>query len=119
MRLARLLHRVHALPPAGKPFDALAAANRYAEDIGGERADCLLAQVKKSHSLLEPAGPALCHNDLVSQGERQSQRDRFRRAQEQGQAVPMGRPEIQVFTGLPCRFQQRVDLTLTVTPQRE
>jgi aminoglycoside phosphotransferase (APT) family kinase protein len=66
-RLARLLRRVHAVPPVGQPFDANAAARRYAAALGDERADALASRVGAAVASLEPDAPALCHNDLVAQ----------------------------------------------------
>lgn len=64
-RLAGLLRRVHALPPAGRAFDPLGAAARYAEQVGKVRARDLYAAAADAFARIEPAAPALCHNDPV------------------------------------------------------
>jgi thiamine kinase-like enzyme len=63
-RLAELLRRVHALPPAGRKFKPLKAAGRYARQIGTAKAGNLFGQAATAYALAEPATPALCHNDL-------------------------------------------------------
>jgi thiamine kinase len=64
-RLAVVLRRLHSLPPAGWAFDPLAAARRYADQVGTARADDLFERVAEAFGALEPDTPALCHNDLV------------------------------------------------------
>lgn len=64
-RLAHLLRRLHNLPPAGKPFEPLQAATRYAKQLGTAQAERLLAELVNRHSEIETAAPVLCHNDLV------------------------------------------------------
>ena len=66
-RLARLLRRVHAVPLAGKPFEPLGAAERYAAAVGSAQADSLLSGLREAHARLKPSVPVLCHNDLVAQ----------------------------------------------------
>ena len=63
-RLAELLRRVHALPPAGQKFKPLKAAGRYARQIGGADAGNLFLEAATAYALIEPGTPALCHNDL-------------------------------------------------------
>lgn len=63
-RLAQLLRRLHALPPAGGAFRPLQAAGRYARQIGGVEAGNLFGQAATAHTLIEPSAPAPCHNDL-------------------------------------------------------
>ena len=63
-RLAQLLRRVHAVPPAGLKFRPLKAAGRYAKQIGTARAGDLFSKAATAYALIEPATPALCHNDL-------------------------------------------------------
>lgn len=63
-KLAALLRRVHALPPAGRDFKPLKAAGRYARQVGTAKAGELFGQAATAYALLEPASPALCHNDL-------------------------------------------------------
>lgn len=74
VRLARLLHRLHGLPPAGRDFDPLAAVLRYAAQLEtpearaiGGRAEGLLAEIDRF-----PAKRCICHNDLVCQNVLQS-----------------------------------------------
>jgi len=72
-RLARLLQRLHRLPPLGRRFDPAAAARRYADQLGataaGRAADSLADRVGGIHAAAgqgrDPA--ALCHNDLVAE----------------------------------------------------
>lgn len=64
--LALLLRRLHALPPAGKVFEPLEAAVRYADQLGTVEAAHILAELVDRHSGNEYAAPVLCHNDLVS-----------------------------------------------------
>lgn len=64
-RLADLLRRLHALPPAGRPFRPLHAARRYADQLGTPAADSLYANAARAFSRLEPGNACLCHNDLV------------------------------------------------------
>ncbi|MBT8052068.1 MAG: phosphotransferase family protein [Gammaproteobacteria bacterium] len=66
-RLAGLLRRLHAVRPAGRAFDPLAHAVRYANQIATPKAQAMLAVVKKAHALIEPSVPVLCHNDLLAQ----------------------------------------------------
>lgn len=67
-RLARTLGDLHALPPAGRPFQPGIAARRYAQRVGtpaaqelADEANVLLAQLH-----FEPFRECLCHNDLVA-----------------------------------------------------
>jgi len=64
-RLAGLLRRVHALPPAGRPFDPLGAAARYADQVGTARARERYEAAANAFAHIGPAAPALCHNDPV------------------------------------------------------
>ena len=64
-RLARLLRRLHDLPLAGKPFEPLLAASRYAKQLGTVEAAQVFAELADRHAEIEKAPPALCHNDLV------------------------------------------------------
>ena len=67
-RLAKLLRRLHALPPVGKTFDPLAAAERYAAGLGTEQAQEILWQAEALMSESNPiSSAALCHNDLLCQ----------------------------------------------------
>ena len=64
--LARALRRVHALPPAGRKFDAAYAAQHYANVIEfdeGRVAQC----VEIIDSIDAPRELGLCHNDLVAE----------------------------------------------------
>jgi len=68
-RLARLLQRLHRLPPVGRRFDPAAAARRYADQLGTPAAGRLADRVGRMQVAAEqgrdPA--ALCHNDLVAE----------------------------------------------------
>jgi thiamine kinase len=66
-RLATVLRRLHGLAPVGVAFDALAAARRYAAQLGTPGASALAERAAELHAALErdAASPALCHNDLV------------------------------------------------------
>jgi thiamine kinase len=63
--LADLLRNVHALPPAGQRFDPLGAAHAYAQQVGKPRACRLYEAAAAAFADIEPATPALCHNDPV------------------------------------------------------
>lgn len=65
-RLARLLRRLHASPLAGKPFDPLQAAIRYADQLGTPGAERVHAELIDRHSEMEKSTQVLCHNDLVA-----------------------------------------------------
>ena len=64
-RLAGLLRSLHALSPAGRIFEPLAAAARYAGQVGTAQANRAYAAAADACSRIEPFTPALCHNDLV------------------------------------------------------
>jgi thiamine kinase len=64
-RLAVLLREVHAVPPAGRRFDALGAARAYAEQVGTPRACRIYEAAAAAFADIPPAPPALCHNDPV------------------------------------------------------
>jgi thiamine kinase len=68
-RLAGMLRTLHSLQPVGAAFDPLAAARRYAAQLGSEEArrtlracETLMAQIS-----FHPESAALCHNDLLCQ----------------------------------------------------
>ena len=63
--LAVLLRCVHALPPAGRRFDPLGAAHAYAKQVGTPRSCRLYEAAAAAFADIEPATPALCHNDPV------------------------------------------------------
>ena len=64
--LGRALRRVHALPPAGRTFDAARAARGYASAI--EVDENLVARcVEIIDSVGAPRELLLCHNDLVAE----------------------------------------------------
>jgi thiamine kinase-like enzyme len=67
VRLAQALRRLHALPPTGRPFDAVSAARRYLDDIGDE--DPVIAEqyVALIESTRRPGNLCFCHNDLVAE----------------------------------------------------
>jgi thiamine kinase-like enzyme len=75
-RLARLLGALHRLPPAGDVFDPLAAATRYAKQLGSEQSRSILhrAEISMQQLTADPMSPALCHNDLVCQNVLESER---------------------------------------------
>ena len=66
-RLARLLRELHSLAPVGATFDPLAAARRYAAQLGSEKSQAILRRSEKLMQQIaaDSMGPALCHNDLV------------------------------------------------------
>jgi thiamine kinase-like enzyme len=66
-RLARALKCLHALPPVGRRFDAVAAAEKYSGNIGN--ADPLRAQqcMRTIRSFAAPEQVRCCHNDLVAE----------------------------------------------------
>ena len=68
-RLAHLLGTLHRLPPAGAVFDPLAAATRYAAQLGSEESRSILYRAEELMQQItaESMAPALCHNDLVCQ----------------------------------------------------
>lgn len=68
-RLAMVLRALHVLPLVGKEFKPLAAANRYAAQLGTEQANIILRQAETllADSELKPAARTLCHNDLLCQ----------------------------------------------------
>jgi thiamine kinase-like enzyme len=76
-RLAGVLRKLHGLPPVGASFEPLAAARRYALQLGTPAARAL---AEKAEQLAGAAGsdaetPAcLCHNDLVCQNVLESNR---------------------------------------------
>ena len=64
--LARALRRVHALPPAGRKFDAAHAAQRYASAI--EFNEGLVTRcIEIVRAVGAPRELRLCHNDLVAE----------------------------------------------------
>ena len=68
-RLARLLRRVHRLPPTGRRFDAKRAADLYADRItavGSVDPAFVDEQVAVLHSLPVTAVVCCCHNDVVA-----------------------------------------------------
>ena len=67
VRLALLLRELHSLAPVGAAFDPLAAARRYAAQLGSERSRAILRRAEKLMQQIntDSMGPALCHNDLV------------------------------------------------------
>jgi len=65
VRLARLLRTLHAVPRAGRRFEPLAAARRYAEQVGTPAARAVYEQAASAQADVMPAAPVLCHNDPV------------------------------------------------------
>lgn len=68
--LARLLRRVHNLPPTGRRFDAIRAANLYASRIAADGSvDPAIVDehVAILQSLPVPAETCCCHNDVVAE----------------------------------------------------
>jgi thiamine kinase-like enzyme len=65
--LAAALRRLHGLAPIGVAYEPLAAARRYAEQLGTPGTSALAEHAAELHAALErdAASPALCHNDLV------------------------------------------------------
>jgi len=68
-RLAGVLRRLHGLAAVGGPFDATAAAARYAERLSSPQARALAGGVAALAQAIRQYGaaPALCHNDLVAE----------------------------------------------------
>ncbi|MFC1720391.1 phosphotransferase, partial [Pseudomonadota bacterium] len=68
-RLARLLRKVHRLPPAGDPFDPLTAARRYSGQLDSTESRTVLAEAERLMQKISEGSSrqALCHNDLVCQ----------------------------------------------------
>ena len=66
-RLAAALRQLHGLAPLGATFDPLAAARRYAEQLGTPGAGSLAARAAELSAGLQAHAPppVLCHNDLV------------------------------------------------------
>lgn len=64
-RLAALVRRLHALSPAGRRYDPLEAASRYAREIGTFEAGRCLVKAVEAFEDLDPERATLCHNDLV------------------------------------------------------
>ena len=66
-RLAGLLRKLHGVAPFGAAFDPLAAARRYAAQLGNEQSRSILHRCEKLMRAIStgPVGQALCHNDLV------------------------------------------------------
>jgi thiamine kinase len=66
-RLARLLRELHSLSPVGAVFDPLAAARRYAAQLGSEKSRAILRRAEELMRQInaDSMDPALCHNDLV------------------------------------------------------
>ena len=66
-RLARLLRELHGLAPVGATFEPLAAARRYAAQLGSEQSRAILGQAENLMQQINADSmvPALCHNDLV------------------------------------------------------
>jgi thiamine kinase len=66
-RLARLLHRLHGLAPAGAAFDPLGAARRYARQLATPESATVLEKAERLAVELAawPEPAVLCHNDPV------------------------------------------------------
>jgi thiamine kinase len=75
-RLAGLLRKLHGVAPFGAAFDPLAAARRYAAQLGNEQSRSILHRCEKLMRAIStgPVGQALCHNDLVCQNVLQADR---------------------------------------------
>ena len=52
-RLARLLNKLHGLPPEGEPFDPLAAARRYSGQINSDESRTVLAKAEGLMRMIE------------------------------------------------------------------
>ncbi len=66
-KLASLLQRLHALPPTGRRFNAVAAAQRYVEEIDAAASDTSLHCVNIVRTQHASHNPCFCHNDLVAE----------------------------------------------------
>ena len=64
-QLADALRRLHALPLAGRLFDAVGAARDYARKIGNPDELRVKASVRKVEEGPQPFNLCFCHNDLV------------------------------------------------------
>jgi thiamine kinase-like enzyme len=65
--LAAALRRLHALPLAGRSFDASVAAQRYIESIAGSHADIVQRATAIIARMRLPMNLCCCHNDLVAE----------------------------------------------------
>lgn len=67
--LAARLQRLHSVQPVGRRFDPLAAARRYAAELGTAEAARRAEQAAGALAKVDPEAvrPALCHNDLVAE----------------------------------------------------
>jgi thiamine kinase len=68
-RLARVLSKVHKLPPEGDSFDPLAAARRYSLQVDSDESRAILGEAERLMRKISAGSSrqALCHNDLVCQ----------------------------------------------------
>lgn len=66
--LAGTLRALHRLPPTGREFRPVAAARRYAAQLGTAEAGALAERAARILDDLErrPGAAALCHNDLIA-----------------------------------------------------
>ncbi|HNP37803.1 MAG TPA: choline kinase family protein [Woeseiaceae bacterium] len=67
-QLASALRRLHRLPPSGRTFNALRAAEAYMRKLAGRPVDRELAEhhLAKVRQQGRPRNTSLCHNDLVA-----------------------------------------------------
>ncbi len=63
-RLGKTLRKIHQLPMTGKPFQLVAAAQHYLDQID-QPSDAQLAGFKTIEAIGEPDEAVCCHNDLV------------------------------------------------------
>lgn len=66
--LAVALRELHRLPPVGRAYDPVAAAYRYARQVGTDQAAQLAGRAQAAWDDIPSSGsdPVLCHNDLVA-----------------------------------------------------
>jgi len=72
--LAALLREVHSIAPAGKPFEPLRAAARYAKQLATPEASLLYDEAARNFAAIESLSATLCHNDLVCQNVLENER---------------------------------------------
>ena len=66
-RLGRALQRVHALPRSGRTFDALGAAQLYAEKLDNRNSADVRERIEIIDSVPMSVEMRFCHNDLVAE----------------------------------------------------
>lgn len=67
IELARAIRKVHTLPPTGRRFDPLGAAEQYLEQIDGALRDEASVHVETIRNMAPPTDSTCSHNDLVAE----------------------------------------------------